>query len=129
APSTVLLVAIALAASACGAGQEPQAQQPVAVSGFAHAGPTCPVISDDPGQDCADRPVGGALIEIRDGDADLVTTVVTDLDGWFATMLPAGGYRLIPHPVDGLLGTPEPFDFQVGVSPVELDVAYDTGIR
>jgi hypothetical protein len=48
----------------------------------------------------------------------------------FGMELVPGAYRLVPEPVDGLMGTAEPLEFVVEYGVVlELQVLYDTGIR
>jgi hypothetical protein len=101
----------------------------IAVSATVHAGPTCPVESDPPDPACADRPVAGAHLLILDAVGDEVADVTTTPRGTFTIELQPGDYTLMPQPVEGLLGTAGPQPFTVGDDPVELDVAYDTGIR
>jgi hypothetical protein len=44
--------------------------------------------------------------------------------------LDAGRYQLIPQPVDGLMGTPEPVAFSITAGGLtRLQITYDTGIR
>ena len=95
------------------------------------AGPTCPVVTDPPDPDCADRPVAGAVLLLLDADGDEATRVTSAADGTFAVALEPGRYRLVPQPVEGLLGTASELDVTVGVGepPGELTIAYDTGIR
>ena len=102
-----------------------------AVSGVVTAGPTCPVQQDPPDPACDDRPVPGALLLIsKEGDRDAYGQVVVDSEGRFETRLPAGTYVLEPQPVEGLMGTAHPVQFEVGPNrPVDLVIEYDTGIR
>lgn len=99
------------------------------VFGYVHAGPTCPVERFPPDPDCADRPVAGAVLVFFDQDDVEVARVESNRAGRFETQLPDGGYLLRPQPHDGLLGTAPAQEFKVAGEPVELDVAYDTGIR
>lgn len=101
------------------------------VRGSVSAGPSCPVVRDPPDLACADRPVGGAVLVITDQSGAEVTSVVSDVDGAFGVDLAPGSYRLTPQPVEGLMGTPAPIDFDIdaGQAAVELQVSYDTGIR
>lgn len=126
----LFLVALSLfTVMACSNQSAPPTTNTVPVEGFVHAGPTCPVLRDPPDPDCADRPVSGAELHIRDASGELVSTVTTSEDGTFVALLPPGTYTLEPQPVDGLTGTAAPHTFAVGTRIVELDVAYDTGIR
>jgi hypothetical protein len=68
------------------------------------------------------------LIVARANGSEL-QRVVSDGEGRFEIALPNGPYRLIPREYDGLLGTAPAQEFVVEGAPVELDVAYDTGIR
>ena len=100
------------------------------VSGKVVAGPTCPVESSPPDPLCAPRQVAGATLLVQDLAGHTLTTVVSDRAGAFSLTLPPGDYVLVAQPFDGLMGTASPVSFSVtGGSPVELTVAYDTGIR
>jgi hypothetical protein len=95
------------------------------------AGPTCPVETDPPNPACAERPVSGAELVILDRDGTEVARATAGEDGTFMIQLAAGRYRLVPQPVDGLMGTAQPVDFEVeaGQPVTGLLVSYDTGIR
>jgi len=99
------------------------------VMGRVLAGPTCPVehIPPDPG--CADRPVSGAEIVVTNDAGDLVADALSDADGRFSVLLPAGRYTLNPQPVPGLLGTAPPQMILINDADVEVTLRYDTGIR
>ncbi len=97
------------------------------VSGYVHAGPTCPVVRFPPDPACEDLPVPGAVLVVE-GAAEVKQLEAND-EGRFEVGLPNGSYLLVPRPHDGLLGTAPPQEFVVEGEPVELDVAYDTGIR
>lgn len=103
------------------------------IAGLAHAGPVCPVVQVPPDPSCADRPVAGAAVLIRDGDGRAVARSTTAADGTFLAAVPAGGgYVVEAGPVDGLLGTPAAQAVIVPDGPgawVVADLAYDTGIR
>jgi len=100
------------------------------VSGYAHAGPVCPVEQSPPDPACADRPVSDALIVVQDRLGRRVAEVRTTAGGTFSVVLPPGEYTLIPQPVEGLLGTAAAQDVVVETGPVEgIDFSYDTGIR
>jgi predicted small secreted protein len=123
-PVLLLLVAALLAACAPGPGAQ------VTVSGRVTAGPTCPVQSASPDPACDDRPVP-AVLRVEDDAGREVATVRADADGGFSVDLPPGDYRIIPQPVDGILGTAEPMEVTVEADrPLGgLVIAYDTGIR
>jgi hypothetical protein len=95
------------------------------------AGPTCPVVTNPPDPACAERPVAGAMLLISDRNGTEVGRVTAGQDGSFTFQLAPGAYRLIPQPVEGLMGTAAPIDFEVEASQpmTQVQVSYDTGIR
>ena len=112
-------------------------QQPVdipvggVVRGTAVAGPSCPVLTEPPDPACEDRPVAGAEIVVVDGAGEVVASATTAADGTFSLEVPAGEYRLVPQPVEGLMGTALPVEIVVaaGLEVGPLEISYDTGIR
>ncbi len=92
------------------------------------AGPTCPV--EQVGNPCNPRRVLRATFVVERPSGERVASLVASdgrgsLDG-----LDAGRYRLIPQPVNGLMGTPAPLSFSVTAGDVtRLRFTYDTGIR
>lgn len=103
----------------------------VSVEGVALAGPTCPVVTDPPDPNCADRPVAGAEIIAIAADGTEVARGRTDAEGRIELILPEGTYDLVPQPVEGLMGTASAVSVRVeeGVALDEVIFAYDTGIR
>ena len=101
------------------------------VTGVVTAGPTCPVVTDPPDPACADRPVAEALLVVTTLEGAEVARATSDAEGRFELSLAPGRYRLVPQPVEGLMGTAARFEFSVelGVPTAELGVSYDTGIR
>lgn len=101
------------------------------VRGIVLAGPTCSVQTDPPDPDCDDRPVAGALLLITDMAGAEVARATTGVDGEFSVELAPGAYRLVPQPVEGLMGTAAPIEFGVSAEGplAELTVGYDTGLR
>ena len=99
--------------------------------GVVVAGPTCAVVIDPPDPDCADRPVAGAVLVILDANGDEVARVTSAADGTFTVALAPGAYRLVPQPVEGLMGTAPELAVMVemGEPPGELAIGYDTGVR
>lgn len=124
-----LVLLIVLAACGDDASTTTTTSPGFAVSGYAHAGPQCPVETTPPDPACADRPVVGAMIRFVDAAGVVVAEAITATDGTFTLELPAGDYTLVAQPVEGIVGTPPPVDVTVA-GPVEgIDLAYDTGIR
>ena len=101
------------------------------VRGTVTAGPTCPVEHDPPDPACAPRLVAGAVLVVTDAAGTEVARATSTEDGSFSIELGPGAYRLTAQPADGLMGTPEPMDFEVaaGAPMTEVQVSYDTGIR
>jgi hypothetical protein len=92
------------------------------------AGPTCPVEQAENPCDPLRPPRVSLIVERSSGEQ--VASVLArngrgSLDG-----LDAGRYNLIPQPVDGLMGTPEPVAFSIAAGGLtRLQITYDTGIR
>ena len=123
-----LLVLVLVGMVGC---QQPADAATGTLRGEVLAGPVCPVVTEPPDPDCADRPVPGAelVIEVGGGDGGQVR-VIADENGLFETVLAPGRYTLIPQPVEGLLGTAAPVILEIGAATTtELTVVYDTGIR
>jgi hypothetical protein len=100
----------------------------IGIRGTATAGPVCPVMQ--PGdQNCADRPVVGAVVHVLDATGTEVATLETDSTGAFVVTLPAGRYRVVADPVTGLMRTAPPVDVTVGSGLAQVELMYDTGIR
>jgi hypothetical protein len=54
----------------------------------------------------------------------------TEDDGRFSFVVASGRYEIVAQPVEGLTGTPQPFDVEVLAESIDLGVLmYDTGIR
>jgi hypothetical protein len=126
------LLGLVLVLGACTAGASSSVAGKVSVHGTATAGPTCPV--ERPGDSsCAPRPVAGATIVVRTGAGSEIARLTTAADGTFSIDLAAGDYRLVPQPVEGLLGTADQVTVTVPASgspvPDEILIRYDTGIR
>ena len=100
----------------------------VGIRGFALAGPSCPTVSaNDP--NCDPRPVEGATIHVIDVTGVEVAQLITNANGEFSVTLPPGAYRVTADAVDGLVGTPDPVQVNVAETTIDIELAYDTGIR
>lgn len=99
------------------------------IGGTVRAGPTCPV--ERPGDSaCADRPVAGAVLVIRDASGTEVARFTTDGSGLFRVELAPGDYTLEPQPVATAMGVAPSQRVTVAAGRLTLvDVGYDTGIR
>jgi hypothetical protein len=103
------------------------------IAGRAVAGPTCPVAQEPPDPACADRPVEGAVVVIRDPAGRQVAEATTAPDGTYLAAVPQGGtYVVEAQPVDGVMGAPGPIEIVVPAGAgawAVADLGYDTGIR
>jgi hypothetical protein len=123
-----LLVAIALAAIACGGGSPAPVGSGSGIAGRALAGPVCPVERPaDPA--CAPRPVAGAVVIVSGADSAEIATAQTADDGRYEVSIPPGRYTVEGAPVEGLLGNPTSVEVEVGDGVTIVDLKYDTGIR
>jgi len=103
---------------------------PAQVTLFLRAGPTCPVVAVPPQPGCEPRPVGNADVAIYNAIGEELGTGTSDDLGRIALRPDPGAYYIVPKPVDGLIGTPEPVAFSVvGGDSLEINIDYDTGIR
>ena len=129
--AAMLILLAGLVACSTPAAGSPEPDDETAVRGIVVAGPTCPVVTDPPDPDCADRPVAGAVLVVVDAAGEEVARIASAADGTFAVALAPGRYRIVPQPVAGLMGTASQLDVtvEVGEPPDELTIAYDTGIR
>lgn len=122
-----LVVICLLVVVADGCGGSTSAQHFGSLTVTVTAGPTCPAERiGDPA--CAPRPVKGAHLRLE-GSSEV--TLVTDARGMAQDEeILVGAYRLVPHPVEGLMGTPAPLHLVIrqGVAH-HVALSYDTGIR
>jgi hypothetical protein len=89
------------------------------------SGAAAPTGRQAPGTSPGDQPSPVAIATPEEAAA----RVVTDADGRYAVALPAGPYVVEPQPADGILRMAEPVSVTVGDGFVDVDLAYDTGIR
>lgn len=101
------------------------------VHGVVVAGPTCPVETIPPQSGCEGRFVEGAVLIFKDSTGAEAARATSAADGTFDIALAPGEYRVVPQPVDGLMGTAaeSTFSVELGQPEAELAIAYDTGIR
>jgi hypothetical protein len=97
-------------------------------TGYAHVGPTCPVVRNPPDPACEDRAYAGTfVIESIGGRA--VTEVTTGSDGRFSVGLAPGSYHLRLRS-NAVLPALAPIAFTVRDGAwTTLDLALDSGIR
>jgi hypothetical protein len=73
--------------------------------------------------------VASAVIVVLAAGGREVIRVTSAADGAFRIALPPGRYRLVPQPVEGLMGTAPEQELVVGDAMSLLTITYDTGIR
>lgn len=94
------------------------------------AGPVCPVEQVPPDPNCAPRPVVNATVSLYAADGTEIESTTSTAEGVVAFEVEPGAYYVVAHPVEGLMGTPEPQAFAViAGSQAGMTMAYDTGIR
>jgi hypothetical protein len=99
------------------------------IAGRAVAGPVCPVERIPPDPACADRPVAGAVIVIRDAGGAEVARATTAEDGTFLVGVPGGLRNVEPRPPKAFPARRRPRGRGrgcAGGSWAVADVAYDT---
>ncbi len=100
------------------------------ITGIMLAGPQCPVISPDTGNECDDQPYQGTVVVQTQDGANEVTRFTALADGTFQVALASGNYRLVPLP--GPTGFPVAAEQTIEVVSGELSqvqILFDTGIR
>jgi hypothetical protein len=101
------------------------------VYGTVLLGPTCPVASDPPDPQCAEKPYGTSLAITTIDGSQVITQFSSDENGTFSVEVPPGSYAIRSAAVANVL----PFcqrngTFTVGVNDsTEVTVSCDTGIR
>jgi hypothetical protein len=133
---TVLLAVLALAACGKSTGTGPggggsggtSSALDSGIRGQVLVGPMCPV--QRAGSPCPDRPIA-ALVEVLDGQGNVVASTHSGDDGRFEVEVEPGSYTVRPTP-GGTTGFPTGRDTQVVVPPhqvVEVTLSMDSGIR
>jgi hypothetical protein len=127
-PAIVLILTIGLLVAACGVGASPGPTGTVTLT--LTAGPVCPVEQVPPDPNCAPRPVADAEVIVLTADGREVGRPKSDAAGKIRLTLPHGRYVI--RAVSGATGFPSaPADVtvDVGSTPVDVALGYDTGIR
>jgi len=128
---TAILLALTTFTAACGSGgasDSPRATATINIT--VSAGPVCPVETDPPSPGCAPRPVADAVIVALRADGSEAARVTTGPGGAAVMQVEAGDLKLVPQPVEGLMGTASPVDLTVADSTTFVaHFDYDTGIR
>ena len=94
------------------------------------AGPVCPVEQNPPSSSCADRPIAGTEVVVRDPTGAEVARATSDATGAAVFTIPGGAYYAAAAPVSGVVGQAPATAFSVvGGSTVGFSMGFDTGIR
>lgn len=127
-PATILLLAIGFLVAACGVAASPVPTGTLTLT--LTAGPVCPVEQIPPDPNCAARPVADAEVIILTPDGREVARPKSDAAGKIRLTLPQGRYIVRPvSAAGGLPSAPAEVTVDVGTTPVDVELGYDTGIR
>ena len=123
----VLVLALGLLVAACGT---PATPGPTGVVNLTlTAGPVCPVEQVPPDPNCAPRPVAGAEVIVLTADGREVGRPRSDAAGKIRLTLPQGRYIIRPVQTNTFPIAPEEVTVDVGSTPLDVRLGYDTGIR
>jgi hypothetical protein len=127
-PATILILTVGLLVAACGTAATPGPTGTVNLT--LTAGPVCPVEQVPPDPNCAARPVADAEVIVLTADGREVGRPKSDAAGTIRLTLPQGRYIIRPvSAAGGLPSAPEEVIVDVGSTPVDVALGYDTGIR
>lgn len=128
----IQIVSLGFLVAACGqqgASTPPSQGKTGTVRGTVVTTTTCPVdIGDD--RTCSKRPVSNHQVKIETSEGNVVATAVTDTQGVFTAVLPAGTYRvLITVPRPAQLGKQQQQNTLtiVASQTVTMQIVLDTG--
>ena len=106
-------------------------EQESGISGMVLLGPTCPVISDPPDPECADKPYATALVVTTSDQTSVIKAFRSDETGRFSVQVAPGEYSIRSEAASNVL----PFcssngNIKVNINAhTETTVSCDTGIR
>jgi hypothetical protein len=127
-PAIILILTVGLLVAACGTAATPGPTGTVNLT--LTAGPVCPVEQVPPDPNCAARPVADAEVIVLTADGREVGRPKSDAAGTIRLTLPQGRYIIRPvSAAGGLPSAPEEVIVDVGSTPVDVALGYDTGIR
>lgn len=127
-PANVVILTIGLLVAACGVAVTPGPTGIVTLT--LTAGPVCPVEQVPPDPNCASRPVADAEVIILTVDGREVGRAKSDAAGRIRLSLPHGRYVIRPvSAAGGLPSAPAEVTVDLGSTPVDIALGYDTGIR
>lgn len=126
-PAILLVLAVGLLVAACGgtASTAPTGTVNLTLT----AGPVCPVEQIPPDPNCAPRPVADAEVIVLTADGREAGRAKSDAAGKIRLTLPHGRYTIRPVQGNPFPSAPGDVTVDVGTTPVEVALSYDTGIR
>lgn len=126
-PAIVLLLTVGLLLAACGTAASPGPTGTVILT--LTAGPVCPVERFPPDPNCAPRPVADAEVIVLTADGREVARPRSDAAGKIRLTLPQGRYIIRPVQTNTFPSAPEEVTVDIGSTPLDVELGYDTGIR
>lgn len=127
-PAIILILTVGLLVAACGTAASTGPTGTVNLT--LTAGPVCPVEQIPPDPNCAAKPVAGAEVIVLTVDGREVVRAKSDAAGKIRLTLQQGRYTIRPvSAAGGLPSAPEEVVVDVGSTPVDVALSYDTGIR
>lgn len=123
----VVMIAIGLLVAACDTAATPGPTGTLTLT--LTAGPVCPVERIPPDPNCAPRPVPGAEVIVLTPDGREIGRPRSDAAGKIRLTLPQGRYIVRPAQTNTFPIAPEEVTVDVGGTPIDVALAYDTGIR
>jgi hypothetical protein len=127
-PVLILMLTVGLLVAACGTAASTGPTGTVNLT--LTAGPVCPVERIPPDPNCAPRPVADAEVIVLTAAGREVGRAKSDAAGKIQLTLPQGRYTIRPvSAAGGLPSAPEEVVVDVGSTPVDVALSYDTGIR
>jgi hypothetical protein len=126
-PAVILLLTIGFLVAACGVAASPAPTGTLTLT--LTAGPVCPVEQIPPDPNCAAGPVADAEVIVLTADGREVARSKSDAAGKIRLTLPQGRYTIRPVQTNTFPSAPAEVTVDVGATPAEVALGYDTGIR
>jgi hypothetical protein len=125
--SVLLIVVLGATLTGCGS-DGPSADEPTGrVAGVVLLGPMCPV--ENAASPCPDQPLADTVVEAHAAGGDVAAEDVSDDDGRFELLLPAGDYTLTASLDDPIRVAAPVAVHVVAGEEAQVTVSVDSGIR
>jgi hypothetical protein len=98
------------------------------IGGYVHVGPVCPVMQNPPDPNCADKPLAGARVIIKNGNT-VVAQTTSDAAGNFKISVPPDSYIIEIKPASGAMLPRCEGGVIKALGVTNIDIACDSGIR